>query len=74
MSVLNEVIKISGNNNNYLIRRFDDLGRIAIPKEIREMIGLIGEEAYGNPMQIYVEDKKIILEKLKRNGFNDKSN
>ena len=36
------------------IRRFDDLGRIVIPKEIRKAIG-VGE---GSPMEVYFDEQK----------------
>lgn len=42
-----------------IIRRFDDLGRIGVPKEIRDNFGLIEK----TPMQFYVEGNKIIMEK-----------
>lgn len=43
-----------------IIRRMDDLGRVLIPKEIRENLGI--EE--GTPMEIMVNDEgNIILKK-----------
>lgn len=42
-----------------IIRRIDDLGRIVIPKEIRRMAGL----RENDPMEIFVEGRKVILEK-----------
>lgn len=42
-----------------IIRRFDDLGRIGVPKEIRDEFGLIEK----TPMHIYVQGKRIIMEK-----------
>ena len=43
-----------------IIRRMDDLGRITIPKEIRENLGI--ED--GTPMEIKVNDKgNIVLKK-----------
>jgi len=41
-------------------RRFDDLGRIVIPKEIRKPLGL----KEGDMMKIIVECERIILEKF----------
>ena len=41
-------------------RRFDDLGRIVIPKEIRKPLNL----KEGNMMKIIVEGGRIILEKF----------
>ena len=43
-----------------IIRRFDDLGRIVIPKEIRRRTGV----REGSPMEIYVSDEKSIVLKL----------
>lgn len=42
-----------------IIRKFDNLGRIGIPKEMRDIFGIITK----TPMQIYVEGNKIIMEK-----------
>ena len=47
-----------------IIRRFDDLGRIVIPKEIRQRIFGTPEKAVGMPMEIFMEkDGSIILRK-----------
>ena len=44
-----------------IIRRMDDLGRVLIPKEIRENLGI--EE--GTPMEIMVNDEgNIVLKKI----------
>ena len=43
-----------------LVRRMDDLGRIAIPKAIRQALGI---DAGGEPMEFYVKDDMIILKK-----------
>ncbi len=42
-----------------IIRRIDNLGRVVIPKEIRDSLRL----NEGNNLEIYVEDNKIILGK-----------
>ena len=42
-----------------LVRRFDDLGRVVIPKEIRRTL-LLKE---GDPMEIFVEDGGVYLKK-----------
>lgn len=44
-----------------IIRRFDDLGRIVIPKEIRRAIGI----TEGTPMEIFYDNKEgtIVLKK-----------
>ena len=47
-----------------LIRRFDDLGRINIPREIRRQI--FGTKCTdGQPMEIFVDGENIILHKYK---------
>lgn len=43
-----------------LVRRMDDLGRIAIPKAIRQALGI---DKGGEPMEFYVKDDMIILKK-----------
>jgi transcriptional pleiotropic regulator of transition state genes len=40
-------------------RKIDELGRIVIPKELRRTLGI----AEKNPIEIFVEDEKIILQK-----------
>lgn len=52
-----------GEDVSFVIRKFDDLGRIIIPKEIRRKLNLLGGKVYGFPMRIYEQDGKIILEK-----------
>ena len=42
-----------------IIRQVDELGRIVIPKEIRKSKGISPED----PIEIYVEGDRIILEK-----------
>ena len=42
-----------------IVRSVDDLGRIVIPKEIRNTHGI----KVGEPMEIYVDGKQIILQK-----------
>ena len=42
-----------------IVRRFDDLGRIVIPKEIRRSMGI----REGDAMEIFLEDNHICLEK-----------
>lgn len=50
-----------------IIRRFDDLGRINIPKEVRRnLFGNISTE--GKPMEIFYEkDGTIILKPIEEN-------
>ena len=42
-----------------IVRRVDDLGRIVIPMELRRTLGINVKD----PISIYVEGEKIILEK-----------
>ena len=42
-----------------IIRNIDELGRIVVPKEIRKKLGIENTD----PVEIYVEDDKIILKK-----------
>ncbi|AHX21752.1 TPA: AbrB/MazE/SpoVT family DNA-binding domain-containing protein [Bacillus cereus] len=42
-------------------RRVDELGRIVLPKELRRTLGIVEKD----PMEIFVEDEKIILQKYK---------
>ncbi len=42
-----------------IVRNIDELGRIVVPKEIRTKLSISPED----PIEIYVEDEKIILVK-----------
>lgn len=42
-----------------IVRRVDDLGRIAIPKDIRRQIGI----SENSPMEIFIEDNTVVLRK-----------
>ncbi len=42
-----------------IIRRLDDLGRISLPKNVREMLTLQD----GDPIEISVQGNKVVLEK-----------
>ena len=42
-----------------IVRKLDELGRITLPIELRRTLG-VGEK---DPLEIYVEDDKIILKK-----------
>ena len=42
-----------------IIRSIDELGRIVVPKEMRSKMGIESQD----PIEIYVEDDKIILKK-----------
>lgn len=48
-----------------IIRRIDDLGRVVIPKNVRELIGI----TEGTPLEISVEGGKICLEKYTINNY-----
>ncbi|MHA4095850.1 AbrB/MazE/SpoVT family DNA-binding domain-containing protein [Bacillus cereus] len=41
--------------------KIDELGRIVLPKELRTTLGI----AVKDPVEIFVEDEKIILQKYK---------
>ena len=42
-----------------IVRNIDELGRIVVPKEIRQRLGI----AKNDPVEIYVEGDNIILRK-----------
>lgn len=42
-----------------IVRRIDDLGRVVIPKELRRTMGI----AEGDPMEIFIDEDKVILRK-----------
>ena len=44
-----------------IIRRIDDLGRIVIPKSVREKIFGTVEAATGSPVEFLINDGTIIL-------------
>lgn len=44
-----------------ITRKIDELGRIVLPKELRTTLGI----AEKDPVEIFVEDEKIILQKYK---------
>ena len=46
-----------------IIRRFDDFGRIAIPKEIRRQLFGTPEKSECMPMEIFMDKDNIILRK-----------
>ncbi|MES5957172.1 AbrB/MazE/SpoVT family DNA-binding domain-containing protein [Bacillus fungorum] len=45
-------------------RKIDELGRIVLPKELRRTLGI----AEKDPIEIFVEGEKIILQKYKSYG------
>lgn len=42
-----------------IVRKVDQLGRIVLPKELRNVLDIYE----GTPLEIYVDDEKIILKK-----------
>lgn len=44
-----------------IIRRIDDLGRIAIPKVVRNQV--LGEDTDSMPMEIFIDGNDIVLRK-----------
>ena len=56
--------------STYGIRRFDDLGRIIIPKEFRKQIFGTPEQSEGMPMEIFMDKDNIILRKYEENEEN----
>lgn len=45
-----------------MVRKIDELGRIVLPMEIRNTMGI----QKGDALEIFVEDNKIILTKYKQ--------
>ncbi len=54
-----------------IIRRFDDLGRIVIPKELRKQLFGTPEKSEGMPMEIFMDKDDIILHKYEENKTDD---
>ena len=54
-----------------IIRRFDDLGRIVIPKEIRRLLFGTPEKSEGMPMEIFMNKDEIIIRKYEENKADD---
>ena len=42
-----------------IVRNIDELGRVVVPKELRKKLGI----ANTDPVEIYVEEDRIILKK-----------
>ncbi|CAI8710032.1 transition state regulatory protein AbrB [Bacillus cereus VDM021] len=47
-----------------VIRKVDELGRIVIPMELRQTLGIVEKD----PIEIFVDDEKIVLQKYKLSG------
>lgn len=48
-----------------VIRRFDDLGRIVIPRELRQRVNYGNENMENQAVEMFIEDGLIILKKYK---------
>ena len=46
-----------------IVRRFDDLGRIVIPRELRKQLFGTPEKSEGMPMEIFMDNDTIVLRK-----------
>lgn len=54
-----------------IVRRFDDLGRIVIPKELRRQIFGTAEKSEGMPVEIFMDKDDIIIRKYEENISDD---
>ena len=54
-----------------IVRRFDDLGRIVIPKEFRKQLFGTPEKSEGMHMEIFVNNDTIVLRKYEENKADD---
>ncbi|MDO8159661.1 AbrB/MazE/SpoVT family DNA-binding domain-containing protein [Bacillus toyonensis] len=45
--------------NTGIVRRIDDLGRVVVPKELRNTLGL----SEGTPLEIHVDGGNVVLKK-----------
>ena len=56
-----------------VIRRIDDLGRLIVPKSIRERYKEIGFDA-GTPFEIFIDEKEgsVIFKKVNFNEYEEK--
>lgn len=52
-----------------IVRRMDELGRVVIPKEIRERFHI----KEGDPMEIFTEDDKIVFRKYDTSDGRDEA-
>ena len=53
------------------IRRFDYLGRIFIPRELRKQLFGTPEKSEGMPMEIFMNKDDIVLRKYEENTSDD---
>ena len=59
---MEKIIESKGGSNmkaTGVIRKVDELGRIVIPKELRDVLGI----QIKSPLEIFVEEDKVILQK-----------
>ena len=56
-----------------IIRRIDDLGRLIVPKSIRERYKEIGFDT-GTPFEIFIDEKEgsVIFKKVNFNEYKEK--
>ena len=54
-----------------IVRRFDDLGRIVIPRELRKQLFGTPEKSEGMPMEIFMNKDEIIIRKYEENEVDD---
>lgn len=50
-----------------IIRRIDDLGRIAIPKELRKKVFNIDGWSVGVPLEFFIDGDSIVIKRYKEN-------
>ena len=50
-----------------IVRRIDDLGRVAIPKEMRKILNI----KEGDPLEIFIEDDMVCLKRYSVNYKTD---
>ena len=46
-----------------MVRRVDDLGRVVLPKELRQMLGIERRDGMDACVEIFVEGDAIVLKK-----------
>ena len=51
-----------------IVRRIDDLGRIVIPKEMRDVLHI----GIGTPLEFYADNEGIVLKKYMPDDFSEK--
>lgn len=50
-----------------IIRRIDELGRIAIPQELRKQVFGLKKSEYGVPLEFFIDEDSIVIKKYKEN-------